>query len=186
MEKGIITLWLAVVLSLLQSLPVTNAFSFSRGLGLLHSPSLLASKEARVEFNTGDELKLQDLVMSSAELIKNHRANSTSSFDGDEEAYCRSLLANRQPQLFLSRCHVATSAMEGAGKGVFASRDIAAGELITLYPGDAVLYWPSGDRSPGQEVPYLLHYSLTYFFIDFLTCLLYLRYNFLTGASYFR
>lgn len=39
-----------------------------------------------------------------------------------------------------ARARLALSAVEGAGQGVFASRDIAAGELVTLYPG---LHYPA-------------------------------------------
>ena len=52
---------------------------------------------------------------------------------------CRKLLCTRFPELRLNRCHVAASTIDGAGNGVFASRDIEEGELITLYPGDALL-----------------------------------------------
>ena len=41
--------------------------------------------------------------------------------------------------------------MPDAGQGVFASRDIDKGELITLYPADAVLYWPDADRESGGK-----------------------------------
>jgi hypothetical protein len=46
---------------------------------------------------------------------------------------------DRLPDLRLNRCFVAPSTIAGAGNGVFASRDIAEGELVTLFPGDAVL-----------------------------------------------
>jgi hypothetical protein len=52
---------------------------------------------------------------------------------------CLSLLRTRLSKLRLNRCFVAPSTITGAGNGVFASRDISQGELITLYPGDAVL-----------------------------------------------
>ena len=51
----------------------------------------------------------------------------------------RSVLATRLPGLSrLNCCHVDKSKIDGAGRGVFASCDIAAGSLITMYPGDAL------------------------------------------------
>ena len=50
------------------------------------------------------------------------------------------LMRGRLPNLTLSRCRVQNSTLPGAGNGLFATRDIASGELITLYPGDAILF----------------------------------------------
>lgn len=41
--------------------------------------------------------------------------------------------------------------MTGAGKGLFATRDIAQGELITLYPGDAVVSYEDADHTAGSN-----------------------------------
>ena len=49
------------------------------------------------------------------------------------------LLRTRLPQLALHRCRVAPSLYHGSG--VFATRHIEPGELVTCYPGDAVLLW---------------------------------------------
>ena len=56
-----------------------------------------------------------------------------------QEAICLKLLCTRLPNLHLNRSFVADSTIPDAGYGLFASRDIMEGELITLYPGDAVL-----------------------------------------------
>jgi hypothetical protein len=50
------------------------------------------------------------------------------------------LLRGRLADLHLARCCVQSSTIQGAGNGLFASRDIASGELITLYPADAILF----------------------------------------------
>ena len=63
------------------------------------------------------------------------------------------LLRTRFQDLELDRCAVGKSAIHG--RGLFATRDIAPGELVTLYPGDALLSWPDGDaasRSAGCEI----------------------------------
>ena len=40
-----------------------------------------------------------------------------------------------------------------AGVGLFASRDLEEGELITCYPGDALVYQPTGGMIFGGHVP---------------------------------
>ena len=50
------------------------------------------------------------------------------------------LMRGRLPNLLLSRCRAQNSTIPGAGNGLFATRNIISGELITLYPGDAILF----------------------------------------------
>jgi len=52
-------------------------------------------------------------------------------------------LCSRMVGLNLARVHVAPSRIRNAGRGLFASRAIASGELVTLYPCDALLQWPN-------------------------------------------
>ena len=61
------------------------------------------------------------------------------------------MLATRCSNLLLNRCHIGPSKLPGAGLGLFASRDIKAGEMITLYPGDALLYWKNGRVASGSR-----------------------------------
>jgi SET domain len=51
------------------------------------------------------------------------------------------LLRTRHAHLRLNRSRVGVSTIPNAGVGVFATRFIHIGELITLYPGDALLQW---------------------------------------------
>jgi hypothetical protein len=53
-------------------------------------------------------------------------------------------ILSTQFQLKLNRVRVAPSAVHG--QGVFAARDLAAGELLTFYPGHVVEYTPKEDR----------------------------------------
>ena len=55
------------------------------------------------------------------------------------------VLCSRLAGLKLRRVRVAPSliADPDAGSGLFATRDIAAGEVVTLYPCDVLLSWPS-------------------------------------------
>ena len=67
----------------------------------------------------------------------------------------RAVLSSRIDGLRLCRAHVGGSTIEGAGNGLFASRDIAAGELITFYPGDVI---ESGE--PAGRSEYEVHFQL--------------------------
>ena len=64
-----------------------------------------------------------------------------------DEAVCRLMLTTRIPNLPLNRCKEGPSAVPGAGTGLFATRDIAEGELVTLYPVDAMLIWEDASHS---------------------------------------
>lgn len=51
-----------------------------------------------------------------------------------------SLLRGRLPDLLLARTRLGPSTVPSAGRGLFATRPITASELITLFPGDALLF----------------------------------------------
>jgi len=55
-----------------------------------------------------------------------------------------SMMRTRLPDLHLNLSIIAPSNIKGAGQGLFARRDVAAKELITFYPGDALLKWDKG------------------------------------------
>lgn len=58
------------------------------------------------------------------------------------------LLRTRLPQLALRRCRVEPSPFHGSG--VFATRALEPGELVTCYPGDAVLVWDEQTPASAQ------------------------------------
>ena len=62
------------------------------------------------------------------------------------------LLASRL-SLDLNRSRIDDSTLPNAGRGLFANQDIAKGEIITCYPGDALLceYEDSGDDGQSDE-----------------------------------
>jgi len=64
------------------------------------------------------------------------------------EAFREHLLRTRL-RLPLGRARVGPSEIQGSG--VFATRRIAADELITLYPGDALRYYPTTDEGVGSQ-----------------------------------
>ena len=49
--------------------------------------------------------------------------------------------------LLFFACQAGPSSVPGAGQGLFATRDIAEGELITLYPSDCVIIWEDAEHS---------------------------------------
>ena len=57
------------------------------------------------------------------------------------------LLCTRLDGVNLSRCRVAQSLSPGAGNGVFATRGISEGEVVTLFPGDWLLNFESAADS---------------------------------------
>lgn len=54
------------------------------------------------------------------------------------------LLGTRLDALSINRVRIAPSTIAGGGLGVFATRTLEAGEMITLYPGDALLHFADG------------------------------------------
>lgn len=84
-----------------------------------------------------DDLTKHELLLKLAE-VRDHYLQRPE--EGMTQAnVCLLLLRTRLSNLHLNRCFAAESTITDAGNGVFASRDIEGGELITLYPGDAVL-----------------------------------------------
>jgi hypothetical protein len=95
-----------------------------------------------------DTLSLEELAMDLATM----RAQFLQASGLSEEAVCRIILTNRMQDVNLCRCRCGESTIPGAGRGLFATRDIAAGEVITLYPSDAVLLWEDAEHSIESEV----------------------------------
>lgn len=93
-----------------------------------------------------DSLTLQEMGSRLAEV----RAHYRSTGDLEQSFVCRNLMATRVAGLELDRCAVAKSELHG--EGLFATRDLEEGELITFYPGDALLIWADADRSPDRDV----------------------------------
>lgn len=90
-----------------------------------------------------DDLTLEQL----GRMLSDVRAHYRSTGKLDQQRVCMNMLATRVADLHLNRCYIKPSTMPGdAGIGLFALRAITAGELITLYPGDALMYWADGNR----------------------------------------
>lgn len=90
-----------------------------------------------VQTTMGDDLTKQALNERFWETRDYYRQNPQENMC--QADVCLKLLSTRLPNVRLNRCFVGPSTVKGAGNGLFASRDIANDELITMYPGDAVL-----------------------------------------------
>lgn len=110
-----------------------------------HSTPLTA---AAIDITGEDDLTKEELGRRFADARDYYRKTNEMS----QENVCLSFLRTRLPNLRLNRCFVAQSTIRNAGRGLFANRDIAQGELVTLYPGDALLIWNKtvGDFGQGE------------------------------------
>lgn len=137
--------WSAVAVLLLIH---ARAFPLSTSIGRVQGrrtcrrsnsiPFLAASPaETTRDEDTADDLTKEELALRFAEVRDYYRETNEMA----QEDVCLNMLRTRLPKLRLNRCHVDQSTIPQAGQGLFASRNLAEGELITLYPGDALLIW---------------------------------------------
>jgi hypothetical protein len=133
------------------AMPIMVTFSFvpaqrvSHGLQRHNGACRAAPLSAA---DTGDDLTKEELGLRFSQVRDYYRKTNEMS----QENVCLSLLRTRLSNLRLNRCFVAQSNISNAGRGLFASRDIMQGELITLYPGDALLVWNKMVGDFGQDV----------------------------------
>ncbi len=103
-------------------------------------PRLASTTTSDRDFDTDDttkdDLTKEELLLRLSEVRSYYRGRPEEGMTQD--AVCLKLLSTRLRNLHLNRSFVSTSTIPNAGYGLFASRDIKDGELITLYPGDAV------------------------------------------------
>jgi len=85
----------------------------------------------------------KDLLANPSKLqpiLQQHQDSSADDVElSSENVVKETLLSTRLPNLQLNRTRIGPSTVDGAGRGLFATEDIAKGELITFYPGDALL-----------------------------------------------
>ena len=102
------------------------------------------------ELGSVDDLTLEEFAVRLSEVRAHYRVTG----ELTQDRVCMNMLATRCEDLHLNRCRTGQSRLQDGGTGLFATRDIRAGELITLYPGDALLYWKDGReaRSTSKRV----------------------------------
>jgi hypothetical protein len=126
----------------------TEQFSFKHTLSLLPS-TRLQLRGGKTMAPEPDTLTLEDFAMHLATMRAAYHKEAS---DLADETVCRIILTTRIQNLPLSRCKTGASTVPGAGTGLFATRNIAEGELITLYPSDAFLLWEDEEHSPESNV----------------------------------
>lgn len=124
-----------------------------------HHDILILDEENEIscEINKLLNDRSQDLLSDSTKLEKEH-PQSTVAADNEnrnlttKQMVHEAMLSARMPLPFLNRTRVGSSLIDGAGRGLFATENIADGEVITCYPGDAILYEvPSEDGTDDDE-----------------------------------
>ena len=120
----------------------------------------LSSTSTSGNINTAkDDLTKEELLLRLSEVRSYYRGRPEEGMT--QEAVKLKLLSTRLENLHLNRSFVATSTIPNAGYGLFASRDIKDGELITLYPGDAVFSFEQqdddGDTGPISSIMFGAH-----------------------------
>ena len=89
----------------------------------------------------------QELTMEDVRaMFRDVRAHYRSTGAVEEAQACRNLMTTRVKDFGqrITGCAVGPSPLHG--DGLFATRDIAEGELVSFFPADALLVWEDGDR----------------------------------------
>jgi hypothetical protein len=86
-------------------------------------------------------------VDMTREMFADVRAHFRENGQLDDGQVCKNMMATRVKDFLirLHRCRVSPSEIHG--DGLYATRDIAAGELVTFFPADAMMFWEGGDRT---------------------------------------
>ena len=86
-------------------------------------------------------------IESVQSMFKGVRQHYRKTGEVAEAQVCRNMMVTRVNDFShrLERCCVDSSAIHG--DGLFATRQIEKGELVTFFPGDALLVWEDGDRN---------------------------------------
>mmetsp|Transcript_40455 Transcript_40455/g.47339 ORF Transcript_40455/g.47339 Transcript_40455/m.47339 type:complete len:323 (+) Transcript_40455:56-1024(+) len=103
----------------------------------IHRAAVIAVDDA---FLRNDDLTKEELALRFTDVMDHYRESKALT----NETVCLNMLRTRLPDLHLNRCFIAPSTIAKAGRGLFASRNVQEEELITLYPGDALLKWEKG------------------------------------------
>ena len=111
-----------------------------------NSPFLVASRHPHptMEAVQADDASLtMDAVQSMFREVRSHYRKTG---EVDESQVCRNMMVTRVNDFSnrINRCCVKPSTVHG--DGLFATRSISEGELITFFPGDALLVFEDGDR----------------------------------------
>lgn len=129
-------LTLALLLPCIASIQPSSALNTATGNVQHISSQINQALIKRLQQLTDDPSKLQPIHQQHY-LIE-------ADDDGDDveispEQLARETLLTIRLNISLNRTRIGESGIDGAGRGLFAMEDIAKGEIITCYPGDALL-----------------------------------------------
>jgi hypothetical protein len=102
---------------------------------------LLSSKDSDHRTESLESIR-KLLNEMKVELLNSAEGSFQKSLDtskSKESVIRENILSTRLSNLQLNKTRIDVSTIPGAGRGLFASKDIAKGEVITCYPGDALL-----------------------------------------------
>lgn len=119
---------------------IISVFSFWQR----HSASgfLIVEKHTRnrlVTVSSMSATRQAETVITTLDSLSDFLLTQCASQDSDPEGVRLSLLKSRLEYIVLSGVSTGLSTITGAGQGLFATQDCPKGELLTCYPGDALM-----------------------------------------------
>lgn len=105
-----------------------------------------SSSTSRGNESTGVTTITTTTTTTDTKTIENAMFNNQTERNNYLNKMRMNLLKTRWPNPSLRRCRVQPSTIPDAGLGVFCTRDLKAQELVTLYPGDALLQWDNASH----------------------------------------
>jgi hypothetical protein len=120
---------------------VADAFVIIHSNPIPSSSHLLSSRDSEGTSESIERIRnlLNDMKVG---MLNSDDVSFQKSFDtskSKESVVRETILSTRLPDLKLNKTIIDISTIPGAGRGLFASKDIAKGEVVTCYPGDALL-----------------------------------------------
>ena len=146
-----------------QLIPPRSAYAISRD----HNRGLQLARTDLMDVVTASDVTLQSLREMLRQMRVDLREIETAKIGEELETPTSSratvrnlspddrarekILSTRIPELVLHRTYLGPSLIPGAGRGLFAKHAISKGNLITCYPGDALLYTPCNPEEKDNE-----------------------------------
>lgn len=135
-----LTLRYATLLSLVVLTPLADAFVPNIYCNpRTFSSHMLSSRDSDYKTESLESIRKLVNEMKAELLTEGSFQNSSDTSKSKETVIRETILSTRLSDLQLNKTKIDTSTIPGAGLGLFASKDIAKGEVVTCYPGDALL-----------------------------------------------
>jgi hypothetical protein len=137
-----------VVLTPLADAFVSNIYSNPR----TDSSHMLSSRDSDYKTESLESIRKLVNEMQAELLNEGSFQNSLDTSKSKETVIRETILSTRLSDLQLNKTKIDTSTIPGAGLGLFASKDIAKGEVVTCYPGDALLCSSDSESDEIDEI----------------------------------